>query len=223
MKQNTDLQQLIGKEIDFDQSGASMAAGHLNRNVIPHVKSAIAAYTELQILKPFTADVFQEWVESNGESVRNEYMSLARKDAQKFKLPEMQAMALKHGEEATKYFIQAWRDAGSNLVFTNTLYHLSFGWEVIRINEDLQPVCDLDKIDPYFSLKIQNEKQAKLWEIGKRAESVLSELFQHMAENGANMNAILWTGESGKPGLFDYGSNGRLTFNKDAISLKGFR
>lgn len=210
---------LIGQKIAFDQTGLASASAHLNANVISKLQMTIQCYNDLQILKPFSEAVFKEWIETDGRSVYEEYMTLAKKDAKKFTLPALQEAALKHGEEAPKPFMEAWNDAVRGLTFNSALYAVSFDWSAIRLNEDLQPVVDLDVVEEYFTLRIETESQAALWEIGKRAESVLNELHQLCFENNVDFSKIYWTGESGKAGIFDYSNDGRLKLNTDAVKL----
>lgn len=212
---------LIGQSIYFDNSGASRAASYLNSTTIPKVKQAIQAYNALQVLKPFSAEVFSEWVETNGLSVKNQYMAIAQKDAAKFKIPAMQEMALKHGEEDIKYFIQEWHAVSQSLNYNHIVnaVPIRFDFSVIQLNEELEPLVNLDALEEYFTLRIQTEQQASLWEIGKRAENVLGELHDLCTSAGVNMSAVFWTGETGKAGIFDYEKNGKLRLNPDAINL----
>lgn len=63
----TNTNELIGKEIAFNIDGRNHASSYLNSDVIPKIKAAISCYDELKVLKPFSVDVFNEWIATNGD------------------------------------------------------------------------------------------------------------------------------------------------------------
>ncbi len=210
----------IGKQVAFDETGANGALLHLNKKTIPVINNAIREYCALQILKPFSVDVFKELCDTGGQSAKREYMEIARKDASKFKLPGMQGNTVALANEAVKPFLAAWGEVEQSLGYSTLMHHVYFGFDVIGLGDDLQPVIDVEAVNKHFTTCIESEAQAQLFEAGKDAERALTEMRRLLINAGVDISRVFWTGETGKAAIFDYDiPTGSLQFNHDAVKL----
>ncbi len=208
----------IGQQVAFEETGANGAVLHLNMKTIPVINNAIREYCALQILKPFSVDVFKELCDTGGQSAKREYLEFARKDASKFKLPGMQGNTIALANEAVKPFLNAWQEIGQSLIYSSPLHHVYFGYDIIKIADDLQPEIDIEAVNRHFTTTIETEAQAQLFEAGKEAEAALAEMHKILTNAGLDVSRIVWTGEGGTEGLFNWNlSTGALKFNHYAV------
>ncbi len=212
MKEN-----LIGKEIFFDHAGSVVAASILNRNLIPAIKEAISEYQALEVLPPFTQDVFKQWIATNGKSVTDAYLDIAKKDAAKFKISALKEMAMQAGKEDVKYFIKAWQAVTNNLSVETPTSIIYFDFDTITFGEDLQPFLNIKAVESKYRLLIETEQQAAFYAKAKEAEKVLLELHQILGDGGYDMTKFFWTTESFRNGVFDIAANGVLKFNVENV------
>ena len=212
MKEN-----LIGKEIFFDHAGSVVAASTLNRQLIPAIKEAISEYQALEVLPPFSQDVFKQWIATNGKSVSDGYLEIAKKDAAKFKISALKEMALQAGREDVKYFVKAWQAVTNNLSVETTTNIMYFDFHVITFGEDLQPFLNIQAVERKFRLCIETDQQAAFYAKAKEAEKVLGELHQILTDGGFDMNKHFWTNENFRQGVFDIAANGELKFNVENV------
>lgn len=212
MKEN-----LIGKEIFFDHAGSVIAASTLNRNLIPAVKEAISEYQALEVLPQFTPEIFKQWIATNGKSVSDAYLEIAKKDAAKFKIAALKEMAMQAGREDTKYFVKAWQAVTNSLSVETATSIIYFDFDIISFGKDLQPILNIQAVENKFRLLIENEAQAVFYSKAKEAEKVLLELHQILGDGGYDMTKFFWTTESFRNGVFDIAANGVLKFNVENV------
>ena len=213
MKENV----LIGKEIFFDHAGSVIAASTLNRNLIPAIKEAISEYQALEVLPQFTPEIFKQWIATNGKSVSDAYLDIARKDAAKFKISALKEMALKAGKEDVKYFIKAWQAVCNNLSVETATSIIYFGFDVVTFDSDQQPMLNIQAVENKYRLLIETDQQAAFYSKAKEAEKVLGELHQILTQGGFDMDKFFWTTESFRNGVFDIAPNGVLKFNPENV------
>lgn len=209
MKQN-----LLNKELELDNVSFNRSKNHLKLRVIPKAKTAIEAYNKLGALPKFTPTVWNEIAASNGESVKLAYSKLAEKEASKFLLPAMKSLAFDEAKKEVGHFIKAWKDflesLNANSLITDPVNYTP---EYLIIDDNNEPQPNEPLLREIFTLKIETEAQAAIYEAALKCQDALGHLQVLFEGEGIDFRNTLWTTEAGKDALFDVAIDGRLSFN----------
>lgn len=210
---------MINKQIDFNEYGYNLSLTHLRNKVLPAVKNVISEYNRLVVLPKFTPEVWNGLVSTDGESVINDYTSVAKKDAAKFALPSLKGLALKEAETELQKFKKAWIVLNEKLNDTRLLDSTHYTFDYILINGRGEPDINEPILKELFTMRIKNETQEKIYTTGKKIEAAFEDLWQIYKGAGIECNNLEWVNDTKAACVFGVSQDGKVYFNSWALNL----
>lgn len=210
---------MINKQVDFNEYGYNLSLTHLRNKVLPAVNNVIAEYNRLVVLPKFTPEVWKELVTTNGESVINDYTSIAKKDAAKFTLPSLKDLAFKEAEAALQKFRKAWTILNEKLNDSRLLDTTFYTLDYIIINGKGEADINESILKELFTMRIENETQEKIYTTGKKIEAAFEELWQIYKSAGIECNNLEWVDDTKAACVFGIDQDGKVYFNTWALNL----
>jgi|GEM_PF-3391703 len=206
---------LIGTVLKVDDRYIGTAEDYLNREIIPKVKAVIREYNSLESLPPFTRETWLQIIGDGGGTICESYRQQAEEDLKHFKNPSVRASAMQGIDQVLRPFQTAVEEAQNSQKAYGANPIVSLSLLDIEINDDGEPVANLDRVTEEATLKIETNAQAQLYECGKRAEGVLNELRGLLVDTNINPDRIGWGGTRMQSTIFNLtgeGATGKVEF-----------
>ena len=216
----TDKINHIGTLLAFDEAGFHHVQLRFENHIFPAVRNLKAQYEAMPFENTtFTDAVFKSLLADRAASERAKYEAVVKKDVEKFKSPYLRRVAL-NGLDEDFVGLYAAIDKLYELRHNNSGFNtLTVNLEDISIDENGEPVIDLESIRSQYETRIETEEESDLYEMALEVQRAHGKLRDYVLAQGVTAHnfSIITNGQFGGNHMLREDSTCELHINIDMI------